>query len=376
MGSACVGANTTAANTARNGSAKRLPKVKGKSPSSCSDGDSKPLKSPRSRSASASSPTSPAGEKRLSGVLKTPGTSGSGTKSTKTVVFKTTQLAISRVLSLEKDERLTKLQKEAGLTLTEVSECYKVCQTLPMPPEKHMIISFLRENGIGEQISRWIVEKMLPKVNSGLHKSFCESECGSPRIPTPATTPPLGTSINSTPTSSIKLRVSTIPVPEIPLLSVKKTDLSEQEIFDLQFTVCWLVLTVLNALNNSSVHEQLSFFFDLFDLNGDGALQFDELMLFVKALHEQQHLDGLELDIQPELIVTLLIHEADENGDGCLSYEEVMTHYKFIAKKLRLGWRNQGESSSRLSARSNTSTTPRSKKTPTSTPRPSSGEKT
>lgn len=70
--------------------------------------------------------------------------------------------------------------------------------------------------------------------------------------------------------------------------------------------------------------EQLRFFFDLFDLNGDALLQVnivfanrspfqaDELIVFIEALHEQQRLDGLKPQLLPQTLVSVLLLEADE----------------------------------------------------------------
>eukprot|EP01105_Mastigella_eilhardi_P013232 TRINITY_DN3005_c0_g1_i2.p1 TRINITY_DN3005_c0_g1~~TRINITY_DN3005_c0_g1_i2.p1 ORF type:complete len:193 (+),score=64.69 TRINITY_DN3005_c0_g1_i2:157-735(+) len=158
----------------------------------------------------------------------------------------------------------------------------KACCT--EPSEKKQATKFLRDHGIASKISSWIVEKTIPKLSAE------------------------GLSFNKT-------------------------------LADFQFTVCWMLVSVLAIMINGTVTQQLHFFFDLFDLNGDGLLQVSELIIFIEALHEQQRLDGLTPSASPQAIIENIMQEADDNGDGCLSMEELLTHSKFIARKLNLGWR-------------------------------------
>jgi len=74
--------------------------------------------------------------------------------------------------------------------------------------------------------------------------------------------------------------------------------------------------------------DKLRFAFHIHDLDGDGWLQYGELLAMVRAgMEEERTLGGAE---SPEELADLVLSEADENGDGLLSYREfaaaVMKH--------------------------------------------------
>lgn len=73
--------------------------------------------------------------------------------------------------------------------------------------------------------------------------------------------------------------------------------------------------------HKGSVEEKLAFSFRLYDMDGDGSIDKNELFDMLKAIM----FDNLQIDLSEEQLRVLVEHtfdEVDTNGDGQISYEE------------------------------------------------------
>jgi Ca2+-binding EF-hand superfamily protein len=76
----------------------------------------------------------------------------------------------------------------------------------------------------------------------------------------------------------------------------------------------------------------MGFYFDLFDFNGDGTLQIDEMTELVKCVIKSEGLECKEEEI--DLLVHELIRVSDEDKDGEVGREEFVKHQEAIVREL------------------------------------------
>ncbi|XP_051765869.1 guanylyl cyclase-activating protein 1-like isoform X1 [Ctenopharyngodon idella] len=80
-------------------------------------------------------------------------------------------------------------------------------------------------------------------------------------------------------------------------------------------------VAALSLVLKGGVQQKLRWYFKLFDMDGSGCIDRDELLLIFKAV---QAINGLEQEISAEDLADMVFNKIDVNGDGELSLDEFM----------------------------------------------------
>ncbi|XP_061778709.1 guanylyl cyclase-activating protein 1 isoform X2 [Nerophis ophidion] len=80
-------------------------------------------------------------------------------------------------------------------------------------------------------------------------------------------------------------------------------------------------VAALSLVLKGEVHQKLRWYFKLYDLDGSGCIDRDELLLIIKSIHA---INGVCDDTKAEEFANSVFDKIDINGDGELSYEEFM----------------------------------------------------
>ncbi|XP_073792440.1 guanylate cyclase activator 1Ab.1 isoform X2 [Danio rerio] len=80
-------------------------------------------------------------------------------------------------------------------------------------------------------------------------------------------------------------------------------------------------VAALSLVLKGGVQQKLRWYFKLFDMDGSGCIDKDELLLIFKAV---QAINGAEPEISAEDLADMVFNKIDVNGDGELSLEEFM----------------------------------------------------
>nr|XP_057911440.1 guanylyl cyclase-activating protein 1 [Doryrhamphus excisus] len=80
-------------------------------------------------------------------------------------------------------------------------------------------------------------------------------------------------------------------------------------------------VAALSLVLKGGVHQKLRWYFKLYDLDGSGCIDRDELLLIIKSIHA---INGVPDHTKAQEFADLVFDRIDINGDGELSYEEFM----------------------------------------------------
>ncbi|CAM4662388.1 unnamed protein product [Leuciscus chuanchicus] len=80
-------------------------------------------------------------------------------------------------------------------------------------------------------------------------------------------------------------------------------------------------VAALSLVLKGGVQQKLRWYFKLFDMDGSGCIERDELLLIFKAVHA---INGEDQEISPEDLADMVFNKIDVNGDGELSLDEFM----------------------------------------------------
>ncbi|XP_054639624.1 guanylyl cyclase-activating protein 1 [Dunckerocampus dactyliophorus] len=80
-------------------------------------------------------------------------------------------------------------------------------------------------------------------------------------------------------------------------------------------------VAALSLVLKGGVHQKLRWYFKLYDLDGSGCIDRDELLLIIKSIHA---INGVPDDTKAQEFADIVFDKIDINGDGELSYEEFM----------------------------------------------------
>ncbi|XDV23071.1 hypothetical protein PO909_027787 [Leuciscus waleckii] len=80
-------------------------------------------------------------------------------------------------------------------------------------------------------------------------------------------------------------------------------------------------VAALSLVLKGGVQQKLRWYFKLFDMDGSGCIDRDELLLIFKAVHA---INGEDQELTPEDLADMVFNKIDVNGDGELSLDEFM----------------------------------------------------
>ncbi|XP_058488233.1 guanylyl cyclase-activating protein 1 isoform X1 [Solea solea] len=80
-------------------------------------------------------------------------------------------------------------------------------------------------------------------------------------------------------------------------------------------------VAALSLVLKGEVKQKLRWYFKLYDIDGSGCIDRDELLQIVKSIHA---INGIDQEISAEDFTNMMFDKIDINGDGELSYEEFM----------------------------------------------------
>uniref|UniRef100_A0A3B4AZJ0 Guanylyl cyclase-activating protein 1 n=1 Tax=Periophthalmus magnuspinnatus TaxID=409849 RepID=A0A3B4AZJ0_9GOBI len=80
-------------------------------------------------------------------------------------------------------------------------------------------------------------------------------------------------------------------------------------------------VAALSLVLKANVQQKLRWYFKLYDIDGSGCIDRDELLLIIKSIRA---ISGVSHDISAEDFTNMMFDKIDINGDGELSYEEFM----------------------------------------------------
>ncbi|XP_068508512.1 guanylyl cyclase-activating protein 1-like isoform X1 [Syngnathus scovelli] len=78
-------------------------------------------------------------------------------------------------------------------------------------------------------------------------------------------------------------------------------------------------VAALSLVLKGAVQKKLRWYFKLYDLDGSGCIDRDELLLIFKSIDA---INGIHDDVKAEEFTNMVFDKIDVNGDGELSYEE------------------------------------------------------
>ncbi|KAM3877824.1 guanylyl cyclase-activating protein 1-like [Diretmus argenteus] len=78
-------------------------------------------------------------------------------------------------------------------------------------------------------------------------------------------------------------------------------------------------VAALSLVMKGEVQQKLRWYFKLYDVDGSGCIDRDELLLIIKSIRA---INGVDYDMSPEDFANMVFDKIDINGDGELSYEE------------------------------------------------------
>ncbi|KAG1946229.1 guanylyl cyclase-activating protein 1-like [Pimephales promelas] len=80
-------------------------------------------------------------------------------------------------------------------------------------------------------------------------------------------------------------------------------------------------VAALSLVLKGGVQQKLRWYFKLFDMDGSGCIDRDELLLIFKAVHA---INGEDQEISAEDLADMVFNKIDVNGDGELSLDEFL----------------------------------------------------
>ncbi|XP_051549765.1 guanylyl cyclase-activating protein 1-like [Myxocyprinus asiaticus] len=80
-------------------------------------------------------------------------------------------------------------------------------------------------------------------------------------------------------------------------------------------------VAALSLVLKGGVQQKLRWYFKLYDVDGSGCIDREELLLIFKSIHA---INGIEQEISAEEFTNMVFDKIDLNGDGELSLEEFM----------------------------------------------------
>ncbi|XP_062402106.1 guanylyl cyclase-activating protein 1 [Sardina pilchardus] len=80
-------------------------------------------------------------------------------------------------------------------------------------------------------------------------------------------------------------------------------------------------VAALSLVLKAGVEQKLRWYFKLYDVDGSGCIDRDELLLIIKSIRA---ISGTEDEMSAEDFTNMVFDKIDVNGDGELSYEEFM----------------------------------------------------
>ncbi|XP_029991337.1 guanylyl cyclase-activating protein 1 [Sphaeramia orbicularis] len=80
-------------------------------------------------------------------------------------------------------------------------------------------------------------------------------------------------------------------------------------------------VAALSLVLKGEVQQKLRWYFKLYDIDGSGCIDRDELLLIIKSIRA---INGSANEMSAEDFATMVFDKIDVNGDGELSYEEFM----------------------------------------------------
>lgn len=80
-------------------------------------------------------------------------------------------------------------------------------------------------------------------------------------------------------------------------------------------------VAALSLVLKAGVQQKLKWYFKLYDIDGSGCIDRDELLLIIKSIRA---INGMDNEMSAEDFTNMVFDKIDINGDGELSYEEFM----------------------------------------------------
>ncbi|XP_047440019.1 guanylyl cyclase-activating protein 1 [Mugil cephalus] len=80
-------------------------------------------------------------------------------------------------------------------------------------------------------------------------------------------------------------------------------------------------VAALSLVLKGGVQQKLRWYFKLYDVDGSGCIDRDELLLIIKSIRA---INGISYEMTAEDFTNMVFDKIDVNGDGELSYEEFM----------------------------------------------------
>ncbi|XP_012682832.1 guanylyl cyclase-activating protein 1 [Clupea harengus] len=80
-------------------------------------------------------------------------------------------------------------------------------------------------------------------------------------------------------------------------------------------------VAALSLVLKGGVQQKLRWYFKLYDVDGSGCIDRDELHLIIRSIHA---ISGTDYEMSDEDFTNMVFDKIDINGDGELSYEEFM----------------------------------------------------
>ncbi|CAL9704674.1 unnamed protein product [Knipowitschia caucasica] len=80
-------------------------------------------------------------------------------------------------------------------------------------------------------------------------------------------------------------------------------------------------VAALSLVLKANVQQRLRWYFKLYDVDGSGCIDRDELLLIVRSIRA---ISGISHEMSPEDFTNMMFDKIDIDGDGELSYEEFM----------------------------------------------------
>ncbi|XP_041639514.1 guanylyl cyclase-activating protein 1 [Cheilinus undulatus] len=80
-------------------------------------------------------------------------------------------------------------------------------------------------------------------------------------------------------------------------------------------------VAALSLVLKGGVQQKLRWYFKLYDIDGSGCIDRDELLLIIKSIRA---INGIPCEMSAEDFANMVFDKIDINGDGELSYEEFM----------------------------------------------------
>ncbi|XP_077459023.1 guanylyl cyclase-activating protein 1-like isoform X2 [Stigmatopora argus] len=80
-------------------------------------------------------------------------------------------------------------------------------------------------------------------------------------------------------------------------------------------------VAALSLVLQGAVHQKLRWYFKLYDIDGSGCIDRDELLLIFKSVDA---INGIHDDTKTQEFTNMVFDKIDINGDGELSFEEFM----------------------------------------------------